>query len=100
MGTSGKNMSRDECEQVIGNLFFNGLLSLEMGYTAYATNAYIKLSQKGSCLLQGELFKGYRVVDQTTASAVARAVTFSLISISSSMKFRVVRLHCCVLQQC
>ena len=46
-------MSRDECEQVIGKLFYDGLLSLEMGYTAYSTNAYLKLSPQGSRLLQG-----------------------------------------------
>ncbi|KAK9820921.1 hypothetical protein WJX74_008097 [Apatococcus lobatus] len=53
VGISGKSMSKDECEQVVGSLFYDGLLSLEMGYTAYATNSYLKLSPKGSRLLQG-----------------------------------------------
>ena len=48
-------MSRDECELIIGRLFYNGLLSLEMGYTAYATNTYLKLNPQGSRLLQGLL---------------------------------------------
>lgn len=54
-GTSGKSMSRDECELIIGSLFYAGLLSLEMGYTAYATNTYLKLSPQGRRLLQGQL---------------------------------------------
>ncbi len=53
VGTSGKSMTRDDCEEIIGKLFYDGLLSLEMGYTAYSTNAYLKLSPHGSRLLQG-----------------------------------------------
>lgn len=59
VGTSGKSMNRDECELIIGRLFYDGLLSLEMGYTAYATNAYLKLSPHGSRLLQGLLLDSH-----------------------------------------
>ena len=71
VGTSGKGMGRDECEQVIGRLFYDGLLGLDMGYTAYATNAYLKLSPHGTRLLQG-MADGVEAGSMDLASEFAR----------------------------
>ena len=38
---------KDGNERVIGRLLSVGVLSLDFGFTAYATNAYIKVSAQG-----------------------------------------------------
>lgn len=51
----GKSMGREENELVIGQLLYDGYLQFDFSYTAYATNAYLKASQRASLILQGKL---------------------------------------------
>ena len=53
-GKVGKSMSREDNERVIGQLLYDGYLQFDFSYTAYATNAYLKASQRASLILQGE----------------------------------------------
>lgn len=49
-----RGATKDANEQLIGQLLVQGILQLDFGFTAYATNAYLKVSQRG---LQGEATK-------------------------------------------
>ena len=51
---AGKAMSREDNERVIGELLYSGYLHFDFSYTAYATNAYLKTSQRASSVLQGK----------------------------------------------
>lgn len=51
---AGKAMSREENERVIGQLLYSGYLQFDFSYTAYATNAYLKASQRAASILQGK----------------------------------------------
>ena len=50
----GKSMGREDNERVIAQLLYGGYLQFDFSYTAYATNAYLKASQRASLILQGE----------------------------------------------
>ena len=50
----GKSMGREENERVIAQLLYDGYLQFDFSYTAYATNAYLKASQRASLILQGK----------------------------------------------
>ena len=50
----GKSMGREDNERVIGQLLYDSYLQFDFSYTAYATNAYLKASQRASLILQGE----------------------------------------------
>ena len=52
---AGKAMSREDNERVIGQLLYSGYLQFDFSYTAYATNAYLKASQRASSILQGKI---------------------------------------------
>lgn len=52
----GKGMSREENERVIAQLLYDGYLQFDFSYTAYATNVYLKASQRASLILQGKLW--------------------------------------------
>ena len=86
LGTSGKSLSRDECEQIIGKLLYDGLLKLEMGYTAYATNSYLKLSPLGSRLLQGALLPHLFASLQTYAAQLAEPTSHAHASRTSDVE--------------
>ncbi len=47
-------MGREDNERVIAQLLYDGYLQFDFSYTAYATNAYLKASQRASRILQGE----------------------------------------------
>lgn len=49
----GKSMSKDDNERVIAQMVYEGYLQFDFGYTAYATNAYLKAAQSAHMLLQG-----------------------------------------------
>ncbi len=49
----GKGMSRDDNERVIAQMVYDGYIQFDFGYTAYATNSYLKATQQSSQLLQG-----------------------------------------------
>ncbi|BDA44413.1 ATP-dependent DNA helicase Q1 [Coccomyxa sp. Obi] len=49
----GKGMSKDENELVIAQMVYDSYIHFDFGYTAYATNAYLKATQQASLLLQG-----------------------------------------------
>ena len=50
----GKSMGREENERVIAQLLYDGYLQFDFSYTAYATNAYLKASQRASLILPGK----------------------------------------------
>lgn len=50
----GKGMSREDNERVIGQLLHEGYLQFDFSYTAYATNTYLKASQRAALILQGK----------------------------------------------
>ena len=56
---AGKAMSREDNERVIGQLLYSGYLQFDFSYTAYATNAYLKASQRASSILQGKATQAY-----------------------------------------
>ncbi|KAL4440297.1 hypothetical protein ABPG75_003298 [Micractinium tetrahymenae] len=51
---AAKALSRDENEAVVQQLAADGYLKLDFGFSAYATNAYLKASAQASLLLQGK----------------------------------------------
>lgn len=52
MAKAAKALSRDECEAVVQALVLEGSLRLDFGFTAYATNAYLKATGRATGLLQ------------------------------------------------
>lgn len=52
-GKIGKGMSKDDNEHVIAQMVYDGYIRFDFGYTAYATNAYLKTTHQSSLLLQG-----------------------------------------------
>lgn len=59
---AGKAMSREDNERVIGQLLYSGYLQFDFSYTAYATNAYLKASQRASSILQGKTVQTHSLV--------------------------------------
>ncbi|GLI58828.1 hypothetical protein VaNZ11_000592 [Volvox africanus] len=52
VGKEAKAMSRDEDEAMVAAMMYAGLLELEFGHTAYATNTYLRASRRGIQLLE------------------------------------------------
>jgi hypothetical protein len=50
-------LSRDDAERLIGHMVAEGYLDLELGYTAYSTNAYLKCGRMAPRLLEGTHFR-------------------------------------------
>lgn len=44
---SVQELSKEAKEQIIGSLVEQGILTIDFGFTAYATNAYLKASRRG-----------------------------------------------------
>ncbi|GAB4814163.1 hypothetical protein N2152v2_001209 [Parachlorella kessleri] len=53
-GAAAKVLSRDENELVVQQLLLEGCLLLDFGFTAYATNVYLKLGPRAATVLQGK----------------------------------------------
>jgi ATP-dependent DNA helicase Q1 len=51
-GAAAKAMSRDENELVVQQLLREGCLQLDFGFTAYATNVYMKAGPCATAVLQ------------------------------------------------
>jgi hypothetical protein len=51
----GKSMCKDNNERIIAQMVYDGYIQFDFGYTAYATNAYLKATAQASLLLQGAL---------------------------------------------
>ncbi len=68
----GKSMSKDENELVIAQMVYDGYIHFDFGYTAYATNAYLKATQQASLLLQGALFAAVMVDCHTHVNQTLR----------------------------
>ncbi|KAK9809014.1 hypothetical protein WJX72_007915 [[Myrmecia] bisecta] len=51
---AAKAMSRDENERLIAQLVYEDYLQMDFGFTAYATNAYLKASPKAAQLTAGK----------------------------------------------
>lgn len=51
--TQQKSLSPADAERLIGHMVAEGYLDLELGYTAYSTNAYLKCGRMAPRLLEG-----------------------------------------------
>ncbi len=49
-----KDMSKEDSERLLAHLVYTGILHIDFGYTAYATTAYLKCSQRGAHTLAGQ----------------------------------------------
>jgi hypothetical protein len=49
----GSELSREDAERLIGRMVMEGFLDIELAYTPYATNAYLKLGPMAPRLLEG-----------------------------------------------
>ncbi|KAG2445794.1 hypothetical protein HXX76_000398 [Chlamydomonas incerta] len=52
LGKEAKALSKDDNEAVVAAMMYAGLLEFEFGFTAYATNTYLRPSGRGSHLLE------------------------------------------------
>lgn len=50
----GDNYSREELEWAIEQMLLHGLLAIEFGFTAYATNSYLVTTAAGEALCNAE----------------------------------------------
>ncbi|GIL70438.1 hypothetical protein Vretimale_3595 [Volvox reticuliferus] len=77
VGKEAKAMSRDENEAVVAAMMYAGLLELEFGHTAYATNTYLRASRRGIQLVEasesgsGKPLRLFLPVSQAAAAAGA-----------------------------
>ena len=51
---AAKAMSKQDSEQLLAQMVHTGILCIEFGYTAYATNAYLKCSPRAAQVLAGQ----------------------------------------------
>jgi len=51
---AAKAMSKEDSEQLLAQMVQTGILCIEFGYTAYATNAYLKCSSRAAQILAGQ----------------------------------------------
>ncbi|DBA90570.1 TPA: hypothetical protein ACH3X1_016763 [Trebouxia sp. C0004] len=51
---AAKAMSKEDSEQLLAQMVQTGILCIEFGYTAYATNAYLKCSSRAAQTLAGK----------------------------------------------
>jgi len=49
---SGKGLSKDEAERIIGALLLDRILQLDFGYTSYTVNCYLKAGRNAAALQQ------------------------------------------------
>ncbi|KAK9830588.1 hypothetical protein WJX81_002230 [Elliptochloris bilobata] len=70
---AGRAESPDMCERIIAQLTHDGHLQLDFGFTAYATNCYLKCTPRASLLLQGQKEVWLELVNQPPGSAAAEA---------------------------
>ena len=47
------NLSKEDSEALLAQMVYTGILQIEFGFTAYATNAYLKCSQRAAQTLAG-----------------------------------------------
>lgn len=53
-GKGHQGLSRDEAERVIGKMILESFLDVELAYTPYSTNTYLKLGTMANRLLEGQ----------------------------------------------
>ena len=49
-----RQLSKDDCELLIAHLVQTGILQLDFGFTAYATNTYLKAAPRAGQMLAGK----------------------------------------------
>ena len=49
----GKHMSKEDSENLLAQLVYNGMLTIDFGHTAYATNVYLRCAQRAGSTLAG-----------------------------------------------
>lgn len=49
----GKHMSKEDSENLLAHLVYNGMLTIDFGHTAYATNVYLRCAQRAGSALAG-----------------------------------------------
>lgn len=52
-GKGAGDISRDDAERLVGKMVLEGFLDIELAYTPYSTNAYLKLGPAAGQLLNG-----------------------------------------------
>lgn len=50
----GKHMSKEDSENLLAHLVRTGVLAIDFGHTAYATNVYLRCAGRAEQLLAGE----------------------------------------------
>ena len=51
---AAKAMGKEDSERLLAQMVQTGILCIEFGYTAYATNAYLKCSSRAAQMLAGQ----------------------------------------------
>ncbi|DBA93778.1 hypothetical protein WJX82_009492 [Trebouxia sp. C0006] len=91
---AAKAMSKEDSEQLLAQMVQTGILCIEFGYTAYATNAYLKCSSRAAQILAGKavmlesLPDGSEVAESSTGVGTSEPARVSNLDFAAGSKRR------------